>query len=47
MNELTLAKQAPLGALTIDCYTDGQGNYYVTREQIGQALEISAPQASL
>ena len=47
MNELTLVKQAPLGALTIDCYTDGQGNYYVTREQIGQALEYPHPKQAI
>lgn len=47
MNELTLVKQAPLGDLTIDCYTDGQGNYYVTREQIGQALEYPHPKQAI
>lgn len=47
MNELTLVKQAPFGALSIDCYTDGRGNFYVTREQIGQALEYPHPKQAI
>lgn len=44
---LVLVKQAPFGSLAIDCYTDGRGNFYMTRDQIGQALEYSHPRQSI
>ena len=44
---LVLVKQAPFGSLTIDCYTDGRGNFYMTRDQIGQALEYPHPRQSI
>lgn len=47
MKSLTLVKQAPFGALLVDCYTDGRGNFYMTREQIGQALEYPHPQQAI
>ncbi len=47
MNDLTLVKQAPFGALTVNCYTDGRGNFYMTREQIGQALEYPHPRQAI
>ena len=47
MKSLTLVKQAPFGALLVDCYTDGRGNFYMTREQIGQALEYPHPRQSI
>ena len=47
MNDLTLIKQAPFGALTMDCYTDGHGNFYMTRDQIGQALEYPHPRQAI
>lgn len=44
---LVLVKQAPFGSLTIDCYTDGHGNFYMTRDQIGQALEYPHPRQAI
>ena len=44
---LVLVKQAPFGVLTIDCYTDGRGNFYMTRDQIGQALEYPHPRQAI
>lgn len=44
---LVLVKQAPFGSLTIDCYTDGRGNFYMTRDQIGQALEYPHPRQAI
>lgn len=39
---LTLATQKPFGTLTCDFYKDNSGEFYMTREQIGQALEYPA-----
>ena len=36
---LTLATQKPFGTLTCDFYKDNSGEFYMTRTQIGQALE--------
>lgn len=47
MNSLALVKQTSFGALLVDCYTDGHGNFYMTREQIGQALEYPHPRQSI
>lgn len=44
---LVLVKQAPFGSLAIDCYTDGRGNFYMTRDQIGQALEYPHPRRAI
>lgn len=44
---LVLVKQAPFGSLTIDCYTDVRGNFYMTRDQIGQALEYPHPRQAI
>lgn len=44
---LVLVKQSPFGSLTIYCYTDGRGNFYMTRDQIGQALEYPHPRQSI
>lgn len=43
MKDLTLVKRAPFGAMTVDYYGDGRGNFYMTREQIGRALGYSNP----
>ena len=40
---LTLATQKPFGTLTCDFYKDNSGEFYMTREQIGQALEYDEP----
>lgn len=47
MNSLALVKQTSFGALLVDCYTDGHGNFYMTREQIGQALEYPHPRQAI
>ena len=39
---LTLATQKPFGTLTCDFYKNDSGEFYMTREQIGQALEYPA-----
>ena len=36
---LTLATQKPFGSLTCDFYKNDSGEFYITRAQIGQALE--------
>lgn len=39
---LTLATQKPFGTLTCDFYKNDSGEFYMTREQIAQALEYPA-----
>lgn len=38
---LTLATQKPFGSLTCDFYKNDSGEFYMTRTQIGQALEYA------
>ena len=40
---LTLATQKPFGALTCDFYKNDSDEFYMTRDQIGTALEYSNP----
>ncbi len=40
---LTLATQKPFGSLTCDFYKDDNNEFYMTREQIGTALEYDDP----
>ena len=40
---LTLATQKPFGTLTCDFYKNDSGEFYMTRDQIGTALEYSNP----
>ena len=40
---LTLATQKPFGTLTCDFYKNDANEFYMTREQIGQALEYAKP----
>ena len=40
---LTLATKRPFGTLTCDFYKNDSGEFYMTREQIGQALEYGDP----
>lgn len=40
---LTLATQKPFGNLTCDVYNDDNNEFYMTREQIGTALEYDDP----
>lgn len=39
---LTLATRKPFGTLTCDFYKNDSGEFYMTREQVGQALEYPA-----
>ena len=40
---LTLATQKPFGSLTCDFYKNDSGEFYMTRDQIGTALEYNDP----
>ena len=44
---LTLATQKPFGSLTCDFYKNDSGEFYITREQIGVALEYKTPSDSI
>lgn len=44
---LTLATQKPFGSLTCDFYKNDSNEFYMTREQIGRALEYSDPQKAI
>lgn len=44
---LTLATQKPFGSLTCDFYKDNNNEFYITREQIGTALEYSNPRIAI
>lgn len=44
---LTLATQKPFGNLTCDFYKNDSGEFYMTRDQIGRALEYSDPQKAI
>lgn len=46
LNELTLIKSADFGEIKCDFYGDGE-DFYVTREQIGLALEYADPQKAI
>lgn len=44
---LTLAIQKPFGTLTCDFYKNDSGEFYMTREQVGKALEYADPQKAI
>ena len=44
---LTLATQKPFGELTCDFYKNNSGEFYMTREQVGQALEYDEPRKKI
>ena len=44
---LTLATQKPFGSLNCDFYKNDSNEFYMTREQIGQALEYNEPRKSI
>lgn len=44
---LTLATQKPFGSLTCDFYKNDSNEFYMTREQIGAALEYNEPRKSI
>lgn len=42
-NSMAVITSKPFGALSMDVYEDSKHQYYMTREQIGRALEYSDP----
>jgi hypothetical protein len=42
-NSMTVITSKPFGALNVDVYEDNKHQYYMTREQIGAALEYTDP----
>lgn len=44
---LTLATQKPFGSLTCDFYKNDSNEFYITRDQIGRALEYKTPSDSI
>ena len=42
-NSMVVITSKPFGALSMDVYEDSKHQYYMTREQIGRALEYSDP----
>lgn len=46
-NSMTVIISKPFGALNIDVYEDSKHQYYMTREQIGTALEYSDPRIAI
>lgn len=42
-NPMTVITSKPFGALNMDVYEDSKHQYYMTREQIGTALEYTSP----
>lgn len=42
-NSMTVITSKPFGALNVDVYEDSKHQYYMTREQIGMALEYTDP----
>lgn len=44
---LTLATKRPFGTLTCDFYKNDSGEFYMTRDQIGRALEYKTPSDSI
>ncbi len=51
MNELTLIKSADFNGIAMDCYVEhgqeGSGDFWATREQIGQLLEYEYPREAI
>lgn len=46
-NPMTVITSKPFGALSMDVYEDNNHQYYMTREQIGAALEYGSPRISI
>lgn len=46
-NPMTVITSKPFGALNVDVYEDNNHQYYMTREQIGTALEYSDPRIAI
>lgn len=43
MNKLQIVKNANINGIMCDFYSDGTGEFYMTRQQIGEALEYDDP----
>lgn len=46
-NSMTVITSKPFGALNVDVYQNDKHQYYMTREQIGTALEYSDPRIAI
>ena len=46
-NSITVITSKPFGALNVDVYQNDKHQYYMTREQIGTALEYSDPRIAI
>lgn len=46
-NSMTVITSKPFGALSMDVYEDNNHQYYMTREQIGTALEYNNPNKAI
>lgn len=46
-NSMTVITSKPFGALNVDVYQNDKHQYYMTREQIGQALDYNNPVTSI
>lgn len=46
-NSMTVITSKPFGALSMDVYEDNNHQYYMTREQIGTALEYGNPKVAI
>lgn len=46
-NPMTVVTSKPFGALNVDVYQNDKRQYYMTREQIGTALEYSDPRIAI
>lgn len=46
-NSMTVITSKPFGALNMDVYEDSKHQYYMTREQIGTALEYNNPNKAI
>lgn len=46
-NSMTVITSKPFGALNMDVYEDSKHQYYMTREQIGAALEYGNPSKAI
>lgn len=46
-NSMTVITSKPFGALNVDVYEDNNHQYYMTREQIGTALEYNNPNKAI
>lgn len=47
MNQLTLVKNSEFGTLRCDYYGDAKGQFFMTRQQIGEALGYDNPMIAI